>query len=92
MATHILETRYQGTTLRLEFEDTPDARLMINGLTRKKRRATCEGSTILRLASTVQTDYEWHEFIEAIVDYGEKNIQATLVANNMEIARDSFER
>lgn len=92
MATRTLETNYHGASLRLEFEDTPGARLLINGLVRQERRTEADKRAVLRLASTVQTDYEWHEFIEGIVDYSQQKIQATLVANNTEIACQSFER
>lgn len=92
MATRTLETSYHGTTLRLEFDDSPGARLMINGLVRQERCADADKAVVLRLTSTVQTDYEWHEFIEGIVDYSQERIQATLVANNTEVARQCFER
>ncbi|MEX2488960.1 MAG: hypothetical protein WD356_05465 [Pseudomonadales bacterium] len=92
MATQTLETNYHGATLRLEFEKSSGARLMINGLVRQERRAEENQALVLRLTSTVQTGYEWHEFIEGIVDYSQEKIQATLVANNTEIARESFER
>lgn len=92
METHVLETNYRGAILRLEFEETPDARLKINGIVRGERRAEAGEPAVLRLASTVQTDYEWHEFVEGIVDYNDESIKARLVANNTEIACENFER
>ncbi len=92
MVTHVLETNYRGTVLRLEFEQRPGARLKINGQVRQERRLDPRKTGCLKLASTVQTDYEWHEFIEGIVDYSEDNITARLIANNQEVARGTFER
>lgn len=92
MQTHVLETNYHGAILRLEFEGIPDARLRINGIVRQARKAEAGKPTVIRLASTVQTDYEWHEFVEGIVDYSDDNIVARLIANNTEIACDNFKR
>lgn len=92
MAPQTLETNYHGATIRLEFDKSPGARLIINGLVRREWQAGENRALVLRLTSTVQTDYEWHEFIEGIVDYSQEKIQATLVANNTEIARQCFER
>lgn len=92
METHVLETSYRGAILRLEFDETPSACLKVNGLIRETRHAEARESAVLHLTSTVQTDYEWHEFIEAIVDYNEEHIKVRLLANNAEIAAENFER
>lgn len=92
MQTHVLEANYHGAILRLEFEGTPDARLRINGVVRQARKAEAGVPAVIRLASTVQTDYEWHEFVEGVIDYNDENIVARLIANNAEIACDKFKR
>ncbi|MCB1693227.1 MAG: hypothetical protein KDI19_10710 [Pseudomonadales bacterium] len=84
---HTLEARYRGATLTLEIEPGEAASLRINGLVRERQPL---GQSVVRLSSTVQTDYEWHEFIEGIVTPGTGQIEARLVANNQELAHEAF--
>lgn len=84
---HKLEVSYRGSNLSLEFSSSPLACLRINGLVREEAAGDRKPVT-LKVASTVQTDYEWHEFIEGIVDYREGKIAARLVANSQELASD----
>jgi hypothetical protein len=86
-----LETEYRGSTIKLEFDERPRGRLRINGLVREQVESQAM-NTILRLSSTVQTDYEWHEFILAIVDYSADRIDVRLLANNQEITQMDIER
>ena len=44
----------------------------------------------LRLSSSLQTDYEWHEFIEATITFNEKEISVSLCASNVEIAFETY--
>ena len=76
-----LTTNYRGVNLTIEL-DHSEGRLLINGLVRErtKRAAT------IRLSSTVQTDYEWHEFIVGTIICSENSITMMLTANNVEIA------
>ncbi|MCB1645447.1 MAG: hypothetical protein KDI36_08340, partial [Pseudomonadales bacterium] len=72
--TEELSITYEGARLALSFSDPPQAALRINGLIRET--AASEQSNItLKLTSTVQTDYEWHEFIEGIVEFSDKGIK-----------------
>jgi len=92
MTQRFIETDYRGATLRLECAGDAGAILRINGLVREERsRDPDQQHAVIRLTSTVQTDYEWHEFIEGIVDYNDDRITATLIANSAEIARESWE-
>lgn len=87
----MLETHYRGARLTLEIDRSPAIRLWINGLLRDG----AAGSTIpatLRVSTTVQTDYEWHEFIEGVVRFDGDHIQARLVANNHELASENYKR
>lgn len=85
-----LETRYRGATLTLEIASPPALNLRINRL----QRATASGSgeTVLRVSSTLQTDYEWHEFIEGVVHYGKDVISARILANNQELISRQYPR
>lgn len=88
---HQIETTYHGARLTLSFDDSPAAKLAINGLVREEASSNSDAIT-LRLSSTVQTDYEWHEFIEGTVRYSASRIEATLIANNTELLQQAFER
>ena len=87
----VLETRYRGVILSLELGTSPDVALRINGLERDRARSDAAAVT-LRVSSTVQTDYEWHEFIEGTVVYADGEITARLVANNQELVNERYSR
>jgi hypothetical protein len=82
-----LVTIYRGANLTIELEQD-EGRLLINGLVRERSKL----SSTLRLSSTVQTDYEWHEFIEGTITRTDNAINMVLTANNAEIARQEFPR
>ncbi len=87
-----LNVAYRGTELSVELMDPPGAeltvRLKINGILRdsKSQQPPCR----LQLSTSVQTDYEWHEFIEARIDCSDANIQITIDANSARIADESY--
>ena len=82
-----LATHYRGAELCVEL-DEEEARLLINGLIRQRSPV----SKTLRLSSTVQTDYEWHEIIEGIITSNSWGVKMVLVANKAEIAEKEFPR
>lgn len=85
----ILETRYRGADLALDISSPPAAVLRINGLVRNS--AAAEGPKVtLRVHSTVQTDYEWHEFIEGFVTFDGERITARILANGQELTRAQY--
>ncbi len=86
MSNHILEKNYRGTHLKLEIYDDGSAQLLINGLVRSEG---FDGGT-LRLSSVVQTDYEWHELIEGIVNFESHAITASLLASKVSLARETY--
>ncbi|MFP6809336.1 MAG: hypothetical protein VB957_19445 [Pseudomonadales bacterium] len=92
MTDHILEIKYGGATLKLEIRPGNFTRLLVNGILREEKAINQSSSSelIVRLSSTVQTDYEWHEFIEALVTISEGRISAKLIANNTEIAHENY--
>ena len=92
---HKLETNYNGVKLRLTFSANDktserEATLLINNIEREKVIST--ENTTLKLNSTVQTEYEWHEFIEAIVEYGSDKIIASLFASKVMLKQVVIER
>jgi hypothetical protein len=80
-----LEVDYRGTVLRVEVKEPPSARLLINGMERSVESAANTPCTF-RLSSPVQTDYEWHEIIEAIVQFGAESVTIALTANSTHLA------
>ena len=84
-----LEVEYRNAALRVELDSNRSARLFINNIQRMHESLTPLSGT-LRLSSSVQTDYEWHEFIEAIVTYDETETTVVLNASNAEIARETY--
>lgn len=75
-----LEITYRSASLQVAIADNK-ASLTINGLERDHKPLPEPGQT-LRLSSTVQTDYEWHEFIEAVLVSGTDEVKINLYANN----------
>ena len=83
----ILPAEQQGSSSPL----LPLATLSINGILRDTASSTTERIT-LKVTSTVQTDYEWHEYIEALVEYGPTTIVARLLASSVELASITVHR
>lgn len=89
MSDYILEVTYRGAQLKLEIHERNEgASLIVNGIVRGEEA----GSKTLRLESTVQTDYEWHELIEGMVQFEPGKISATIFANKVEVAHRIFVR
>lgn len=86
-----LKTHYAGADLVLNFESQGAASLHINGMQRESI-TTDEKSTTIKLSSTVQTAYEWHEYIEAVVIYGRDSIDASIYASQRQLVTRSFRR
>lgn len=87
---HKIETHYHGADLRLEAGEKPSASLRINGIVRDEASAA-KGDITLKVNTTLQTDYEWHEFIEGTVEYRDGVIHARLAANNQELASETWQ-
>lgn len=95
MSEFTLNLSYKGCCIELLIEPTPTVQLRINGVVRESQQCTPEereysGTLTLRLNSTVQTDYEWHEFIEGIIIYSQDTIEAKLFANNTELIAKTY--
>ena len=85
----VLKVKYRNVALRVELDGLRSAALFINNIQRMQDTLTTLPGTI-RLSSSVQTDYEWHEFIEAILTFTEKEIGISLRASNSEIAGETY--
>ncbi len=89
----ILRYDHQGACLELRVEEH-QITLNINGLTRATSpwsvSAAATAAVPVRLSTTVQTDYEWHEFIEGIVSVTAGKLSASLAANNQPLVTEFF--
>ena len=85
----ILETTYRGADISVEIAMPPAVTLKINRLVRDTAEAGTDPIT-LRVSSTVQTDYEWHEFIEGVVIFDRGAVTARIIANNQELVSRQF--
>ena len=81
----ILRVDYRGADIRVEAEPE-SARLFINGI----QREAVAGNGEVRLQSSVKTDYEWHEWVEAIINRQDGNLSIALYSNNTLVAQESF--
>jgi hypothetical protein len=84
-----LEVEYKNVALRVELGSEQSAELFINNIQRMQASLTVPSGT-LRLSSSVQTDYEWHEFIDVIITFSEKKITISLRASSAEIACKTY--
>jgi hypothetical protein len=84
-----LEVDYKNVALRVELGSEQSAELFINNIQRMQASLTVPSGT-LRLSSSVQTDYEWHEFIDVIITFSEKKITISLRASSAEIACKTY--
>jgi hypothetical protein len=64
-ADHHLTVDYKGVQIGLHVSGTPEIALTIDGMVRSRKQSIPGKDVFLGLSSSVQTDYEWHEFIEA---------------------------
>ena len=79
---------YRGTNLEVELNAGLSS-LRINGLVREKHHIAEENDHHI-LSSTVQTDYEWHEFIEAEINVAPDQSSITLRANAKVLIEETF--
>ncbi len=84
------EVNYRGAVIRIVIE-TDAASLHINGLERDKK-ALGQDPRTLKLSSSVQTDYEWHEFIESTLEVEANQVRVELVANNQPLLSETVDR
>jgi len=84
-----LDFNYHDNDLRVEVATPPAARLLINRINRASESRD-EVPCRINLSSSVQTDYEWHEFVEAEIDFATDEIRLVLVANKAVIAEKTF--
>ncbi len=78
-------TVYGGASICVRINPGQSVSLHINGVTRESADLTNTIPQTIRLSSTVQTDYEWHEYIVAIVEVGLGFTRVNILANSRSI-------
>ena len=81
------DLEYRGAQLRVEVDDELLSSLYINGMRRDSQFAATPGRYCL--SSTIQTGYEWHEFIKADIVLNDSEIIITVSANNATLGSES---
>ncbi|MDE0758030.1 MAG: hypothetical protein OSB45_07705 [Pseudomonadales bacterium] len=82
-----LTSKYHGSTISIGYSDRDPVELKVNGIIRDK----AEQADYLKLTTSVQTGYEWHEWVEGVFLIRQQQIQLTLTCNNETIADQSFD-
>lgn len=84
-------TDYKGTSICVRVFPNRSVALLIDGISRQSVDVSRLSSSTTRLSSTVQTDYEWHEYIVAVVELNESCAKVNILANNETIATREVE-
>ena len=73
---------YKGASICVEIVPHQFVSLRIGNVPRETRQLNSIPGQSVRLSSSVQTDYEWHEFIVATVAIREGNAEVSILASN----------
>ena len=87
---HQISVEYKGVQIGLQVSDTPAITLTINGMVRSRQQSSSGTDVLLNLSSSVQTDYEWHELIEATALFTETEVQVKIVANKSNLLEQTI--
>jgi hypothetical protein len=82
-----LTSKYHGSTISIGYSGRDPGELKVNGIIRDK----AEQADYLKLTTSVQTGYEWHEWVEGVFLIRQQQIQLTLACNNETIADQKFD-
>ena len=82
------DLEYRGVQLRVEIKEKLYSSLYINGIRRDSMHAAMPGHCFL--STTVQTDYEWHEFIEAELIVTGAKVVVKVSANNQTVGTETL--
>ena len=76
-----INVSYKGTQIGLLIAEPAAIALTINGIVRARNQSTQSPNAELSLSSSVQTDYEWHEFVEVKAIFTGKRVFIRISAN-----------
>ncbi|MFT7244991.1 MAG: hypothetical protein ACI82A_002356 [Candidatus Azotimanducaceae bacterium] len=86
---HHLNAEYEAVQLRVTYSQPAEASLYINGIQRDSASSDATDIT-LKLGSPVQTGYEQHEFVEAIIHFTKDSISARIFSGEQLIAQQDI--
>ncbi|MDK1025401.1 MAG: hypothetical protein QGD92_14375 [Gammaproteobacteria bacterium] len=89
-ADHQITIEYKGVQIGLLISATPAIALTIGGIVRAGKQSTNRSDVLLSLSSSVQTDYEWHEFIEVSAFFTEREVQIKISANKSNLFEETI--
>ena len=79
----LFSTNFKGRKIEITNSESAFI-LLVDGLVRTKRVPRLDCSRI-SLSTTIQTGYEWHENLEAVIDLSTSNLKLEVKANNKKI-------
>ena len=79
----LFSTNFKGREIEITNSESTFA-LLVDGLVRTKRVPSSDCVRI-SLSTAIQTEYEWHEHLEAIIDLSTDNLKLEVKANNKKI-------
>ena len=79
----LFSTNFKGREIEITNSESTFI-LLVDGLVRTKRVPSADCVRI-SLSTTIQTGYEWHEHLEAIIDLSTSNPKLEVKANNKKI-------
>ena len=79
----LFSTSFKGREIEITNSESTFL-LLVDGLVRTKRVPSSDCVRI-SLSTTIQTEYEWHEHLEAIIDLSTNNPKLEVKANNKKI-------
>jgi hypothetical protein len=79
-------TDYKGARICVRLAPGQTVSLHIDGISRQSVCISNKTTQAARLSSTLQTDYEWHEFIVALIEFSRTSALVKILANSQTIA------
>ena len=79
----LFSTNFKGREIEITNSESTFV-LLVDGLVRTKRVPSSDCVRV-SLSTTIQTGYEWHESLEAIIDLSTSNLKLEVKANNKKI-------
>tara|TARA_B100000575_G_C22892915_1_gene519520 strand:- start:317 stop:622 length:306 start_codon:yes stop_codon:yes gene_type:complete len=79
----LFSTNFKGRKIKVTNSESAFI-LLVDDIVRTKRVPSSDCARI-SLSTTIQTGYEWHENLEAVIDLSTSNLKLEVKANNKKI-------
>ena len=87
---HLINIDYKGIPIEFCVSSGGEISLKIDGIVRGTKYTASGSNGLLSLSSTVQTDYEWHEIIEANARFTQSGANVSIVANKVKLFEETI--